>query len=184
MYSVLGDSAGARRWIAFYLEHRTGPDPEADRISKSLEVTSLNDSALSLESAGDVAGAEGLFRRALNIAESALGPDHPDTAGTVNNLASLLEAKGNYTDAEALYRRALAICETRLGPDDPRTGRTLGNLAGLLAARGNYAAAAPLYHRALAVAEKTLGPDDPAAREIRESLDALTRKNREKEKSK
>jgi tetratricopeptide (TPR) repeat protein len=184
LYSVLGDSERTRRWIAFYLEHRTGPDPEADRIGKSLEVTSLNDSALSLESAGDVAGAEGLFRRALNIAESALGPDHPDTAGTLNNLASLLEAKGNYTAAEALYWRALAICETRLGPDDPRTVRTLDNLAGLLVARGDYAAAAPLYRRALAVAEKALGPDDPAAREIRESLDALIKKSPEKKTSK
>jgi tetratricopeptide (TPR) repeat protein len=177
LYSVLGDGTRARQWIAFYLAHRTGPDPEAERIDRSLEVTSLNDSALSLESSGDLAGAEGLLRRALAIAEGALGPDHPDTAGTLNNLASLLEGKGDLTGAEALYRRALRICESRLGPDDPRTARSLDNLAGLLGARGDYAAAAPLYRRALAIAEKAFGPDDAATREIRENLQNLVKKS-------
>ena len=37
LYSVLGDSTQARRWIASYLEHRTGPEPEAERIGRSLD---------------------------------------------------------------------------------------------------------------------------------------------------
>ena len=177
VYSLLRDTRQAQRWIAFYLEHRNGSDPEAEQISRSLEVTSLNDSALSLESKGDLAGAEGLFRRALAIAEKALGPDHADTAGTLNNLASLLEEKGDGTGAEALYRRVLAICERTLGPDDARTARSLDNLAGLLGARGDYAGAAPLYRRALTIAEKVFGPNDDATREIRESLDAALKRS-------
>ena len=39
-----------------------GPDPEAEQIQQSLRVTSLNDQALSLESKGDLTGAEPLFR--------------------------------------------------------------------------------------------------------------------------
>ena len=41
----------------------------------------------------DLVGAEALYRQALNLADNTLGRDHPDTAGTLNNLASLLEAK-------------------------------------------------------------------------------------------
>ena len=69
--------------------------------------------------AGDYAGAEPLYRRALAINEKALGPDHLDVARSLNNLAGLLKAKGNYAAAEPLYRRALAIAEKALGPDHP-----------------------------------------------------------------
>jgi hypothetical protein len=32
LFSRIGDAPRARRWMAFYLEHRTEPDPEADTI--------------------------------------------------------------------------------------------------------------------------------------------------------
>ena len=41
----------------------------------------------------------------------ALGPEHPDTATSLNNLALLLEQQGRYVEAEPLFRRALAISE-------------------------------------------------------------------------
>ena len=81
-------------------------------------------------------GAEPLFRSALAIAEKSLGPDHPDTAGSLNNLAGLLESKGDYAGAEPLYRRALAIAEKVLGPNHPNTAMALDNLAGLLECEG------------------------------------------------
>lgn len=52
----------------------------------------LNNLALSLKSSGDYAGAEPLYRRALAIAEKALGPDHPNTVQIRHNLEKLLEA--------------------------------------------------------------------------------------------
>ena len=79
-------------------------------------------SAMALQSKGDLAGAEPLLRSALEIAERDLGPEHPDTAGSLNNLASLLESKEDYASAELLYRRALAIAEKTLGQDDARNG--------------------------------------------------------------
>jgi hypothetical protein len=65
--------------------------------------------------------AEPLFRRALAIREKVLGPDHPDTAQSINNLALVLYAKGDYAGAEPLLRRALAIREKALGPNHPDT---------------------------------------------------------------
>jgi tetratricopeptide (TPR) repeat protein len=172
-YAALDNPAPARQWMSTYLEHRTEPDPEAEQIYQSMNVTALNDEALSLESKGDLAAAEPLFRQAVAIAEKSLGPNHPDTAGSLNNLASLLESKGDYAAAEPLYGRALAIVETTLGPGDPRTAAALDNLAGLFEAEGNYAAAEPLYRRALSIAEKALGADHSTTQSIKEDLDGL-----------
>ena len=65
--------------------------------------------------------AEPLYRRALAGKEEALGPAHPDTLITVNNLANLLSEQGKYDEAEPMYRRALAGNEEALGPAHPNT---------------------------------------------------------------
>jgi tetratricopeptide (TPR) repeat protein len=80
------------------------------------------------------AGARPLYERALAIREKALGPEHPDTATSLNNLALLLLAQGDLAAARPLYERALAIREKVLGPDHPYTATGLNNLAGLLQA--------------------------------------------------
>lgn len=63
----------------------------------------------------DYAKAEPLLRRALAIREKALGPDHPDTATSLNNLALLYQYVGDYAKAEPLLQRALAIYRKRCG---------------------------------------------------------------------
>ena len=60
--------------------------------------------------------------------ENALGAEHPDTLGIVNNLGDLLSEKGDYDGAEALYRRALEGREKALGAEHPDTRQTLTNL--------------------------------------------------------
>ena len=110
---------------------------------------------------GDYAKAEPLYKRALAIREKALGPDHPDTAQSLNNLALLYDSMGDYAKAEPLYKRALAIREKALGPEHPDTAQSLNNLAKLYYSMGDYAKAEPLYQRALAIYEKALGPEHP-----------------------
>jgi tetratricopeptide (TPR) repeat protein len=103
-----------------------------------------------------------LLRDALAIREKALGPEHPDTASSLNNLASLLEAQGDLEGARPLFERALAIREKALGPEHPKTATSLNNLASLLVAKGDIAAATrPLFERALAIREKALGREHP-----------------------
>ena len=65
------------------------------------------------------AEAEPLYRHALAIRERALGPDHPDTAASLNDLAYLLRMQDRYAEAEPLYHRALAISERRWGRTTP-----------------------------------------------------------------
>jgi tetratricopeptide (TPR) repeat protein len=150
----------------------------AAKFQRSLQIQPddaavINNTATTLHRAGDYEAAEPLFRRALAIAEKALGPDHPDIATCLNNLASLLQAKGDYVGAEPFFRRALAINEHVLGPDDADVAMSLNNLALLLQAKGDYAAAEPLYQRALATDEKTLGPNHQDVAMILNNLASL-----------
>ena len=105
--------------------------------------------------------AEPLHVRALQIREQQLGPDHPDTASSLNNLALLYSNQGKYEQAEPLYQHALAICEQQLGPDHPDTARSLNNLAALYYSQGKYNQAEPLHQRALSIREKHLGYGHP-----------------------
>jgi tetratricopeptide (TPR) repeat protein len=105
--------------------------------------------------------ARSLLERALAIRENVLGPEHLETAMSLNNLAVLLWDQGDLVGARPLYERTLAICERTLGPDHPHTARSLNNLAVLLGDQGDLTKARPLCERALAIREKVLGPEHP-----------------------
>jgi tetratricopeptide (TPR) repeat protein len=101
------------------------------------------------------------YQHALAIREKALGPDHPDTATSLDNLAQLYRAQGKYEQALPLLQRALAIREQQLGPDHPDTATSLDNLAVLYRSQGDYEQAKLLFEHALAIREQVLGPNHP-----------------------
>jgi tetratricopeptide (TPR) repeat protein len=111
-----------------------------------------------------------LYERALAIWEQALGPTHPATATSLNNLAALLRAQGDLGAARPLYERALAIREQALGPTHPATATSLNNLGSLCYAEGDYAEALRLQERALAVVEQVLGSEHPTTRLYRKNV--------------
>ena len=82
----------------------------------------MNNLAILLKGKGDIAGAEELYRRALEGRERILGPEHPDTLTSVYNLARLREKQGDLVEAEVLFRRELqgyeleSIVEVHGGP--------------------------------------------------------------------
>jgi tetratricopeptide (TPR) repeat protein len=119
------------------------------------------------------AQARPLFERALAIREEALGPEHPETATSLNNLAVLLEDQGDLANARPLIERALAIKEKALGPEHPDTATSLNVLATLLRDEGDLAGARPLYERALAIYEKALGPEHPDTATVLNNLALL-----------
>lgn len=71
--------------------------------------------------------AERSYQRCLTVSETRFGPDHPDTATSLNNLAGLYESQGQYEAAEPLYLRCLAIFENSLGQAHPNTQIVSGN---------------------------------------------------------
>jgi hypothetical protein len=62
---------------------------------------------------GEHAKALPLHERALGSWEAQLGPDHPSTAMSLNNLADLHVAMGNHARALPMHERALAIHEAQ-----------------------------------------------------------------------
>ncbi|HWF96038.1 MAG TPA: tetratricopeptide repeat protein, partial [Xanthobacteraceae bacterium] len=119
------------------------------------------------------AQARPLYERALAINEKTLGPEHPDTALSLNNLALLLQDEGDLAGARARHERALAIREKTLGPEHPDTAESLNNLALLLQAQGELAAARPLFERALAIYQKVRGHEHPSTATILNNLALL-----------
>ncbi|HBB30389.1 MAG TPA: kinesin, partial [Cyanobacteria bacterium UBA9273] len=66
-----------------------------------------------------------------------LGENHPDVAGSLNNLALLYKSQGRYSEAEPLYRQALAMRQELLGQRHPDVATSLNNLALLYQAKGD-----------------------------------------------
>lgn len=126
-------------------------------IAKEETGARLNDLALLIEPKAALP----LLRRALELRQKQLGPAHPETAATLNNLANVLLALGNLAQAEPLQRRALRALEDALGSGHSRVATASSNLADILRAKGDIAGARALYERALAIDEKVYGPDHP-----------------------
>jgi tetratricopeptide (TPR) repeat protein len=72
----------------------------------------LNEYAVFLDTSANYQAARPYYERALAIVEQVLGPTHPDTARSLNNLASLLYDEGNSAQAIPLMERAVAIRAT------------------------------------------------------------------------
>jgi tetratricopeptide (TPR) repeat protein len=78
---------------------------------------------------GEYAKAEPLYQESLQIRQKVLGPEHPETALSLNSLALLYWATGEYAKAEPLLQEALRIVQKVLGSEHPDTARSLNNLA-------------------------------------------------------
>jgi tetratricopeptide (TPR) repeat protein len=148
------------------------------------EWDSLKQEAMELYRAGDYGQAVVVAKRALEVAENNVGPNHPDVATSLTLLAMLYKDQGQSAQAEPLYQRALAITEKALGPDHPAVAMTLTNLAMLYMIQGQYAQAEPLYRRALAIDEKVLGPNHPNVARDLDNLVALYRATQREEEAK
>jgi hypothetical protein len=67
-------------------------------------------------------------RSRRNWSRRVLGPDHPDTLASRNNLTAAYQAAGRASEAILLFEQALAAFERVLGPDHPDTLRSRNNL--------------------------------------------------------
>ncbi|CAO5258619.1 tetratricopeptide repeat protein [Frankia sp. AgKG'84/4] len=81
--------------------------------------------------------------RAFTIAAQDLGPDHPNTLGSRNNLAGAYQSAGRLDQAITLYEQTLTDRQRILGPDHPTTAIIRGNVEAAHAARDQSRAASP-----------------------------------------
>ena len=100
-------------------------------------------------------------RRAYDLRTTALGPDHPDTLTSLNNVAGAYESAGDVRKAIPLYEDCLKRRTAALGPDHPDTLTSLNNVAGAYESAGDVRKAIPLYEDCLKRRTAALGPDHP-----------------------
>jgi tetratricopeptide (TPR) repeat protein len=149
-------TADARREIETLKTIAALPDEGRKQMAS---IGAMNDERIALDQKTHYAQAERVARELVAIHKRWLGPDHPDTANSINNLAINLNAQKRYGDAEPLVRRALADYQKALGPDHPATAIVLHNLAYNLHVQEKHGEAEPLVRQELAAREKALGPD-------------------------
>jgi eukaryotic-like serine/threonine-protein kinase len=99
------------------------------------------------------------YQQALATRRQVLGPDHPDTLGSMNNLGMAYLDTGRLADAIPLVEEAMKRCQAELGPDDPLTLVSMGNLAHAYGAASRLADALPIHEETLKRLEAKFGPD-------------------------
>jgi hypothetical protein len=72
----------------------------------------------------------------VEIQRRVLGPEHPDTLRTMENLANSLSELGRYAEAEKLERDTVDLRTRGSGPDHPWTAGAVYDLACILARSG------------------------------------------------
>jgi hypothetical protein len=119
---------------------------------------------------GRAAASAEQYERLLLWEEQLLGPEHPATLTSRNNLAGAYQAAGRLAEALPLFERTLADFERLLGPEHPATLTSRNNLATAYRAAGRPAEALPLFERTLADFERLAGPEHPATLTSRNNL--------------
>ncbi|WP_314882961.1 tetratricopeptide repeat protein [Actinomyces oris] len=99
-----------------------------------------------------------------------LGPHHPDTLASRNNLAGTYRASGRLDKAIALYEQTLEDSIRGLGTDHPSTLTSRLNLAGAYQAAGRLSEAIPLYEQVFSGRSRVLGPDHRSTLMSRDEL--------------
>jgi len=108
--------------------------------------------------------------RLLAARERVLGPDHPDTLGSRNNLANAYWAAGRTDEAITSHEQTLAARARVLGPDHPETMQSRNNLANAYRDARRTDEAISLHEQTLAARKRVLGPDHPDTLQSRNNL--------------
>ncbi len=128
----------------------------------------VNNLAIQYYAQGKYNKAEPLYRRAIEIMESAtnLGIWHPDIPVYQNNLANLYYAQGKHTNNELLIMQSLETAQWALGAAEKTIGANslvvaecLESISYAHIALGNRNEARPLIKRALEIRAQTLDHD-------------------------
>ena len=118
----------------------------------------------------------GMPQLALTLTDSVtragdtLGPDHPSTLASRNNLAGAYRDAGRLDEAIALFEQTLEDSTHILGPHHPHTLITRSNLAGAYQDAGRLDKAIELHQQTLKDRARILGPSHPHTLASRNNL--------------
>ena len=123
----------------------------------------------------EYAASLGMSQLALGLSDSvtracdALGPNHPDTLASRNNLAGTYREAGRFDEAITLKKQILADA-MRMGPDSSGASAARLNLAATYRDAGRLDDAIPLYQENLEEFTRLAGPDHPGTLASRHRL--------------
>jgi hypothetical protein len=83
-----------------------------------------------------------------------VGPEHPDTLSSMNNLDFALSGQGKYVAAEQMHRQTLELRKEVLGLEHPDTLTSMGNLGRALSGQGKYVEAEQMHRQTLELRKK------------------------------
>ncbi|MFJ3103793.1 FxSxx-COOH system tetratricopeptide repeat protein [Streptomyces sp. NPDC086835] len=142
----------------------------ADPRTATHHRTTLNALAQVLQKAGAFGAARLLDERVLDVETRMLGPEHPDTLTSRNNLGNALFGMGEPAEAIRLLRQTLEDRTRILGPVHPDTLTSRNDLACALDGTGEHAEAVGLLRQTLNDRTRVLGPEHPHTLASRDSL--------------
>ena len=102
-----------------------------------------------------------LFEKTLKQRQAKLGPDHPDTLASRNNLGDAYVTARRTVEAIAMHEETLKLMTSKLGPDHPNTLTSRNNLAAAYWRARRLDRSVPLFEETLKLMESKLGPDHP-----------------------
>ncbi len=117
------------------------------------------------------------YQEVYEIRKRVLGPEHPSTLTTRNNMAAVLDHQGKYEEASQAYQENYEIQKRVLGPEHPDALITLNNMALELAKQGKYEEALKAYQEVHDISKRVLGPEHPITKEVLQGLELSHAKN-------
>ncbi|KAG6027453.1 hypothetical protein E4U19_001988 [Claviceps sp. Clav32 group G5] len=103
----------------------------ASHLDQALQQRVASARAATAASQGDLALAADEYQALKSDQDATLGPTHPFTVSTIQNLATTLEQRGKLEEAQALYRRVYISYQHMYGPRDNMTLEALDDLANI-----------------------------------------------------
>jgi tetratricopeptide repeat protein len=88
--------------------------------------------------------AETLGMQVMETRMRVLGPKHPDTLSSMQNLARIYLSQGQWSGAEKLFVQVMQTGKTVLGPEHPDTLTSMANLASTYLRQGRWTEAEKL----------------------------------------
>ena len=60
-----------------------------------------------------------MHKQVLELQQRVLGPEHPHTLTSMNNLGAALNSSGQHAEAAAMHKQVLELRQRVLGPEHP-----------------------------------------------------------------
>ncbi|EED17856.1 kinesin light chain, putative [Talaromyces stipitatus ATCC 10500] len=105
--------------------------------------------------------AEKLLAQVMMDRKQVLGPEHPVTLASMNNLSLTYLNQGRWKEAEALQVQVMETWKQALGPEHPSTLTSMSNLSVTYQNQGRWKEAEELGVQATETRKQVLGPEHP-----------------------